>query len=174
MNKKRNLLGVCAISLAIFFGLTGEACQDTTQEKEQKAQDAQQAEANAAVPLPKIYNHTQKKQFAAILEKFDEPNLITYTYLVGMHNEITPMCRSQGYGFPESEQFTNPLQPVNHGTEGVTAIGNPDPSGLYPPSSSTGTLLLCLTADGTAEPVRSEPSVLTLPVPWNKLDRTGM
>lgn len=176
--KKHSLLKVIALCVGAYFVLCADSCQtDTVQTKEAAVQNDMQAAGNAAVGYPLLPNHTQKKQFKTILEKFDQPGLVTYTYLIGMHNEVTPICRSQGFGFPESTQFTNPLtldRRVVDGRSTDGVIANPDPNGLYSPSTSNGTLLMCLTVDGDVTPVRSEPSVFTSGVPWSKLDRTGM
>ncbi|WP_321913519.1 hypothetical protein [Paraburkholderia sp. J11-2] len=176
---KRNILAVSAISLAAFFGLTAESCDNapTTQQIESAKQDRMQAESNAAVGMPSIVNWTEKRRYKEIFEKRDDPNLQTYTYLVGMHNEHTPLCRSVGYGIPESEQFTNPSTVQDYGGTNRYAfevIPQSDPNGLYSSSSANGTWILCLTKGGKVEPQRSEPNVITLSVPWSELNQDGM
>jgi hypothetical protein len=97
---------------------------------------------------------------------------------VNMSGKAVPLCRSQGYGFNEATQFTNPMQIEwrESGNSGIASgvVGQADPTGLYAPATSEGTLLMCLTTAGKVLPVRSEPSILTLPVPYEQLDRTGM
>ncbi len=182
--KRNNVLAVSAISLAIFFGLTGESCEGndstpTANQREQAQQARQQDEGNSAVGPVSILNWTQKRQFKAILEAFDQPNLITYSYLFSNYTgKLVPLCRSQGYGFNEATQYTNPTMGAWHnydqGTAGIT-LAQQDPNGLYSPTNSPGTLLLCLTTTvGKVMPVRSEPDIITLPVPYDQLDRTGM
>jgi hypothetical protein len=179
----RRPLAAAALSVAAFFVLTAESCQadspPTANQKEAAQQAQQQEEGLVAVGPVNILNWTQKRQFKAILEAFDQPNLITYSYLVGSQDaKVVPLCRSQGYGFNEATQYTNPLmtQWKYTGREGIAAavVAQPDPNGLYSPPTSEGTLLLCLTKGGKVLPVRSEPNVLTLPVPYEELDRLGM
>jgi hypothetical protein len=188
MNMKtfRRPLAIAALAIGGFFVLTAESCQDdqapqpTANQREQAAQASITAEAQQTVGMPNIINFNQKKQLKAIIEAFDQPNLITYSYVMSMTGKAVPLCRSQGYGFNEATQFTNPLAiewREGHGNDTSWAsgvVGQADPTGLYSPTSSAGTLLMCLTTAGKVLPVRSEPDILTLPVPYDQLDRTGM
>lgn len=179
---KRKLLATAALATLGFFLLTAESCDGSTpptaNQREQAAQARITAESQSTVGMPNITNFNQKKQLKAIIEAFDQPNLITYSYLVGMTGNHVSLCRSQGYGFNEATQFTNPMQIEwrESGNSGIASgiVGQADPTGLYAPATSEGTLLMCLTTGGKVLPVRSEPSVLTLPVPWDQLDREGM
>jgi hypothetical protein len=178
-------IAITAITVGAFFTLTAESCDATTpptaNQQESAQQARQQAEGLSAVGPVKIINWTQKRQFQAILESFDQPNLITYSYLFANYTgKLVPLCRSQGYGFNEATQYTNPLmaqwkEGQGSGSSIASAVvSQPDPNGLYSPSNSAGTLMLCLTTAGKVQPVRSEPDVITLPVPYDQLDRTGM
>ena len=183
MKITRRLIAIFAIATMGFFVLTAESCDGqtppTANQKEQAAQSRITAEANATVGMPNITNFNQKKQLKAIIEAFDQPNLITYSYTQAAYTgKLTPLCRSQGYGFNEATQFTNPMQSEWKwtGNSGIASavLGQPDPSGVYSPTTSEGTLLMCLTTTGKVLPVRSEPNIITLPVPYEQLDRTGM
>lgn len=182
MKKYMRIITASLISAGVALSLAAcdaQPAQPTANQQEASQQAAQQAEGLAAVGPVKITNWTQKRQFQAILQAFDQPNLITYSYLVGSQDaKIVPLCRSQGYGFNEATQYTNPLMASwkYTGAEGIASavVSQPDPNGLYSPPTSEGTLLLCLTKAGKVLPVRSEPQVLTLPVPYEQLDRAGM
>lgn len=180
MNYMRTITAsLIAAGVALLLAACDAQPQPLTANQQEQAQQAQQqAEGQAAVGPVSIINWTQKKQFKAILESFDQPNLITYSYLVDRSAKLVPLCRSQGYGFNEATQYTNPLQAQwkYTGNEGIASaiVGMQDPNGLYSPSNSAGTLLLCLTTDKRIMPVRSEPDIITLPVPYQDLDRTGM
>jgi hypothetical protein len=181
---KNYMRTISAALIAAGVALSLAACdaqpaQPTANQQEAAQQAAQQAEGLATVGPVKIVNWTQKRQFQAILEAFDQPNLITYSYLFSNYTgKLVPLCRSQGYGFNEATQYTNPLMASwkYTGNEGIASavVSQPDPNGLYSPPSSPGTLLLCLTTSAKVMPVRSEPDVITLPVPYDELDRTGM
>jgi hypothetical protein len=180
----RRPLAIAALSLGAFFVLTAESCDDnqpapTANQREQAAQAQLTRESQMTVGMPIITNFNQKKQLKAIIEAFDQPNLITYSYTQAAYTgKLTPLCRSQGYGFNEATQFTNPQQIEwrEYGQGGLASgvVGQADPTGLYSPNTSEGTLLMCLTVAGKVLPVRSEPSIVTLPVPYDQLDRTGM
>jgi hypothetical protein len=184
MNRKAINRFVVAMGLTVgaFFILTAESCDNTApptaNQREQRAQAAITAESQATVGYPKIVNFNQKKQLLAIIEAFDQPNLITYSYVMSMAGKAVPLCRSQGYGFNEATQYTNPLaiEWRESGSNGIASgvVGQADPTGLYSPNTSEGTLLMCLTTGGKVLPVRSEPSIITLPVPYEQLDRAGM
>jgi hypothetical protein len=184
---KNYMRTITAALIAAGVALSFAACNaqpapPTANQQEAAQQAAQQAEGLAAVGPVKIVNWTQKRQFQAILEAFDQPNLITYSYLFSNYTgKLVPLCRSQGYGFNEATQYTNPLMSQwkegsygNGSSIASAVVSQPDPNGLYSPPSSPGTLLLCLTTSAKVLPVRSEPDVITLPVPYSELDRQGM
>lgn len=177
MKNKFPVLKTAAIAISAFFVLTAESCQDqpTSVQQEAKRQEAVQAESNQAVGTPNITHFTEKRIFKEIYEKRDEPNLSTFTYLVGMNNQHTPLCRSIGYGIPESMQYTNPsLIGYASSQVGVAVLPQADPNALYSSPSSMGTWVLCLFKDKSVQPVRSEPNVVTLPEAWDQLNQDGM
>jgi hypothetical protein len=182
MNNYIRKITAFLISTAVAASLVAcdaQPAQPTANQVEHAQQMAQQAEGQASVGPVSILNWTQKRQFKAILEAFDQPNLVTYSYLFSNYTgKVVPLCRSQGYGFNEATEYTNPLQAdwKREGSEGIASAvtSQQDPNGLYSPPTSAGTLLMCLTIAGKVMPVRSEPDVLTLPVPYDQLDRTGM
>jgi hypothetical protein len=130
---------------------------DRVQEKE-TAQLA--AEAHVQVGMPDIMNWTERRQFKDILELRDEPELSTYTYIVNWQGQLLPLCQSIGYGLPYSVQYTNPLR-EEPGHQGVIALPQPDPNGLFMPSGLSATWVLCLDpATGTVDPVYVEPAII--------------
>jgi hypothetical protein len=170
---------VLTIVVGAYFVLTASDCdsQPSVSDKEAQAQTAMQGESIAAVGMPAIINWTEKRIYKEIFEKRDTPNLQTYTYLVGMQNQHTPLCRSIGFGIPESEQFTAPESMQRTATSGDhywERLPQADPNGLYSSPSANGTWVLCLDKAGKVQPVRSEPNVITLMVPWDQLNQEGM
>jgi hypothetical protein len=154
--------------IAAFFVLTAESCdgQASTTQKEHAAQDRLTAEAQAEVGMPAIMNFTEKRNYKMIYELRDKPDYATYTYLVGMHNELKLLCHSIGYGIPESSQYTNPQFIAYTSSQvGVGILPQSDPNGLYSSPSANGTWVMCLDPAGKVVPVRSEPNVITSPFP---------
>lgn len=171
------LFKVFVLAVAAYFMLTAQSCdnQPTSVQQEAKRQEAVQAESNQVVGTPNITHFTEKRIFKEIYEKRDEPNLATYTYLIGMNNQHTPLCRSIGYGIPESMQYTNPsLIGYASSQVGVAVLPQADPNALYSSPTAMGTWVLCLFKDKQVLPVRSEPSVITLPQAWDQLNQDGM
>lgn len=155
-------------AIAAFFFLTAESCGDNSASaKEAAAQNRITAESNAQVGMPAIVNFTEKRNYKMIYELRDTPNYATYTYLVGMHNELKLLCHSVGYGIPESSQYTNPEADAFYTTSPVAhlAMPNADPNGLYSSPSANGTWVMCLDPNGKVVPVRSETNVITSPFP---------
>lgn len=175
---KRTLLITTSMTVLAFFLLTAESCDEqSTTDKESLAQQAATGEANAKVGFPSTPNWTEKTLARMIIEKRDQPHLQTYTYFVGVHNEHTPLCRSEGYGLPETTQFTAPSsvqRTAQTGNSNWEILPQADPNGLYSSPSAQGTWVLCLEKSGKVEPQRSEPNVVTLSVPWDQLDQSGM
>jgi hypothetical protein len=85
MNKK--LLMVPALMLTLV--LVGEGCEDpstasavaTQQTEQQQVQAAHERQATA-VPLPKLNNSLERINIKKRLETFDEPNKVSYIYLI--------------------------------------------------------------------------------------------
>lgn len=156
---------VIIAAIAAFFVLTGCDGQTSTTQKESAAQDRLTAEANAQVGMPAIMNFTEKRNYKMIYELRDKPDYATYTYLVGMHNELRLLCHSIGYGIPESSQYTNPQMIADSHNAGYAILPQSDPNGLYSSPSANGTWVMCVDQGGKVAPVRSEPNVITSPFP---------
>lgn len=171
----KGLMTYAAIASTV-LALAACDAQPPSADQQQRQQQEQASKAsNMSVGFPSVVNFTEKRNYKMIIEKRDEANLSTYTYFVGMHNEHAPLCHSLGYGIPESEQYTNPARVAQSSTErGIVALPQADPNGLFSSPSSNGTWVLCAFKDGSVQPVRSEPNVVTLPEPWANLDQTGM
>lgn len=80
-------------------------------------------------------------------------------------------CPSKGDPVPNTSQLTNPNQTETWWGSGSTApddvavVGNIDPNGLYAPSASDGTNVMCLTKSGQAYLVYAEGPVTTINAP---------
>lgn len=148
------------LAACVLMGAT--ECGTPSAEKEQSRVTRQlQAEAQAQVGMPDILNWTEKRQMKDILELRDEPNLLTFTYIVSMDGDLLPLCRSIGYGLPYSVQYTNPMATHSSYSGGYEILPQPDPNGLYMPDGLSATWVLCVDPDsGTPEPVYVEPTII--------------
>jgi hypothetical protein len=163
------IIAVTAAAVGAVFVLTAQSCDQpvqTSRQKEAAAQERLSEESIAQVGNPAIVNFAEKRNYKMIYELRDNPNYATYTYLVGMRNELRLLCHSIGYGIPESSQYTNPQMLAYASSQvGVLALPQADPNGLFSSASANGTWVMCLGPDGKIAPVRAEPNVLTSPFP---------
>jgi hypothetical protein len=131
-----------------------------------------QAESNRQVGMPNIKNFTQKKTLKMIQEACDQEDLITYAYFF---NEIEgkvgdPVTawggKCIGFGVPFSAQYTNPERLVAKGVNyGYLTLPQPDPNGIFMPTSSSATWLLVLDKENNPRPVYFEPTIIVSPFP---------
>lgn len=121
-----------------------------------------QAEAQAQIGMPDIVNWTERRQMKDILELRDQPDLVTFTYIVNRDGQLLPLCQSLGYGLPYSVQYTNPMTTHRaYGQGGFEILPQPDPNGLYMPDGLAATWVLCIDpATGEPDPVYVEPEII--------------
>jgi hypothetical protein len=109
--------------------------------------------------MPAIHNFAEKRMMKDILEMRDQ-NTVTYTYLVGMNNQLTKFCDSVGFGLPYATQYTNPQK--------YSGVSQADPNGLYSPASADGTWVACrVPGQDKVKPVFIEPRIIVSPFPIN-------
>ena len=153
-------------ALAAAFVLSGcdadTASSDQIQNKKQEELSKQGVES---VGLPAIHNFQEKRLMKDILELRDQPNLVTYAYIVDLNGHTHKICDSIGYGLPYATQYTNPQKPQwNH--DGGFSIPQADPNGLFSPPSADGTWVLCkVPGKDDVKPVYIEPRVIVSPFP---------
>ncbi len=71
-------------------------------------------------------------------------------------------CPSHGGAVPNTAQLTNPtqIQPDPNQSAGSVSLGNMDPNGVYSPTSSSGTYVMCVNSAGQEYLVYWEGDVL--------------
>ena len=146
MNMKPVLFGMI---LAGAFALSACEPTNTADTQQRKQQEKISEQGNMVVGMPAITHFFEKRMMKTILEMRDDPNLATYTYTTDLNGRLHFRCHSIGYGLPYSTQYTNPSKisseyGVNsnaHYVGGV--IPQADPNGLFSPTSSEGTWVLC-------------------------------
>lgn len=119
-------------------------------------------EAQSQVGMPSITNFAERKLMKRILELRDDPKLITYTYIVTLDGKLVFLTKSMGYGLPYATQFTNPER-IDYYSSGSNVIPQPDPNGLFMPSSADATWIIAINDDGSTEPMYVEPTVIVSP-----------
>lgn len=135
---------------------------ETADHKQATQQEQLAAEANAQVGMPGITRFTEKRLLRQLYELRDQ-NISTYTYMPDLQGRLWHVCDSVGFGLPYSTQFTNPERPAhNWETQmaGNMPLPQPEPNGLFMPSTAEGTWIMCAGANGTTKPVYVEPRVM--------------
>jgi hypothetical protein len=146
---------------------TSGAARDTKQSLDLAEQAA------VTVGIPAIQNFAEKRQLKALYELRDTANLVTYTYYIDLNGKRHKVCptTSIGFGIPYATQYTAPKSLVmRRGTypQGTQAVewkyleaDQPEPNGLYMPSSADGTWVICLDPKTKqASPTYVEPRIV--------------
>lgn len=139
-------------------------------------------QASTTVPVPAIINWAERRELKMIYELRDNPKLVTYTYKTDMNGKLHPVCvgsNSVGYPIPYSAQFTAPKALVGkkpiypsfadgssyNGDWHVIEADQPEPNGIYMPSSSEATWVLCVNPSNKddIEPVYVEDRATAYP-----------
>ena len=103
-----------------------------------------------------------------VLELCDKENLITYAYIKSdYHGKLYLIGKCRGYGIPFSAQYTNPEKPISRSTHhDSSTIPQPDPNGLFMPTSSSATWLMMIDPKtNEPRPVYFEPEIVISPFP---------
>jgi len=152
----------CKDNIADIFRFPGDSSPDGVQAKQ--TQELMK-EAQNQIGLPNIKNFQQKKIMKMIYEETDREDLICYAYIVAKYSgKLIFIGRCVGYGVPFSAQYTNPMRVVSHAS-GIV-LPQPDPNGLFMPTSSSGTWLLLIDPKtNKPRPVYIEPEIIVSPFP---------
>jgi len=150
MNK--TLRTVALAAAAALIGLSAAACTSSgsapsgqQQENQQQQGDTTSLENNQPIPH---YNYSQIRQTLIDAETISANGTQTTSFFFQM-GDPDPVfsCPSLGMPVANTAQLSNPQQVVNdsypNGGAAVT-IGQMDPNGIYAPSSSTGTYVICV------------------------------
>lgn len=150
-------LGFCIIAL------TGQStCTSSSAAREQAKQtEAMAQESNRQVGMPGIGNFTEKRLLRQLYELRDQ-EIVTFTYIVDWQGRLFHVCNSIGFGMPFSAQFSNPER--WYGGSGAT-LPQPEPNGLFPPTSTSATWVICADSNGEFRPVYVEPQIVVSTFP---------
>lgn len=123
------------------------------------------AEAARQVGMPGITNFTEKRLVRQLYELRDQ-EIVTYSYVVDLNGRLFHICDSIGFGIPFSAQFSNPeVEVFRSPNGGFGALPQAEPNGLFPPTSSSATWVICAAPEGQFRPVYVEPTVMVSTFP---------
>ncbi len=143
--------------------------EETADEKQSLKTENLMAEISRQVGMPNIVNFQQKKLMKMIFELCDKENLITYAYIKSDYQgKLMFIGKCIGFGIPFSAQFTNPQKVVKRlGNRYI--LPQPDPNGLFMPTSSSATWLMMIDPKtNEPRPVYIEPEIVVSPFPLHK------
>jgi hypothetical protein len=157
---KKIFLAIAALSACVMLAGCDEdvsgAARDT------RASMTAMEQGALTVGYPAIINWSEKRNLKLIYELRDNPKLVTWSYTTDMAGKLHNACDGQnsvGFPIPYAAQFTAPKAPVvrraqypsgynpggsNQGEWRTYEADQPEPNGIYMPSSADATWVLCM------------------------------
>lgn len=157
---KSKLIVLFVLLVFVFSG-----CGDPTSAQiEQSQQELANKQIVRNQPPPDLGGWSFERHIVTELYKARNRTISTYTYtIIEYTGQIVEVCPSIGYPIPYSTQLTNPEKIEDRYQSGYAILPNPEPNGLYPPSSAEATIINCVNPDGSLSPVYFEPRVFASP-----------
>ena len=147
--------------VVVFAVLLLTGCVPNADQVAQKQTNEIANEANRQVGMPGVTNFTERKLLKQLYELRDR-EISTYTYVRDFNGDLHHLCDSIGFGMPFSAQFSNPERAISEYQRGMTTLPMPEPNGLFPPTSSSATWVICADPDGGGFRPIYEESLLTV------------
>ena len=167
MNTKFNWKVLSFILIAVLIFSLAACVGTTVSQTEQNQQNSGVLAIVQNQPVPDLGGYSFPRQ--VVIETYEALNktVSTWSYSMTIDGKIIELCPSFGYPIPGGTELTNPQQITAEHIDGLGwengVLSNPEPNGLYPPSTSAGTLVECVNSDGTVSPMYFEPDVFALP-----------
>ena len=155
-----------AIAIAAVTGLSVAACTHgaNPQQQEQNQQTADTYSLEQSQPLPH-FSYSQIRQTAIDAETISAEGAQTTSFFVQM-GDADPVfsCPSLGEPVANTASLSNPLQPYtgSDNTNGGDVVNQMDPNGIYAPTSSSGTYVICVNSSGAKYLEYWEGDVMTV------------
>jgi hypothetical protein len=158
------------VGLAALIALAGcDATQASAQDKENAQQARSSNQQAIAQPLPYI-PWSQMFQNLSEIEEANSTGTQTTSFVFNRASvDPIQVCASIGTPIPNTASLSNPQQVVPTGNYNAVTTGQKDPDGIYTPSSSSGTYVMCIGPDGKALPAYHESEVSSVfgPAHWD-------
>lgn len=145
--------------------------EPTTDIKQAIQTEQLMSEAQRQIGMPNIVNFQQRKLMKLIYELCDTEDLMCYAYIKSDYlGKLFFIGKCIGYGLPYSAQYTNPEKVIKYrrslyySGSSPSTIPQPDPNGLYMPTSSSATWLMMIDpATNKPRAVYVEPEIVVSP-----------
>jgi hypothetical protein len=174
MNRKTIAGGIAAAAIA---ALSLTACTQSGNAGQAAENQAQQHDTTSLVndqPIPH-FNYSQIRQTLIDAETIaaDGTQTTSFFFQMGLPDPVFS-CPSLGMPVANTAQLSNPQQVVGTGNSNAVTTGQMDPYGIYAPSASTGTYVICVNSSGAKYLQYWEGDVMTVTsaATWNKTTHT--
>lgn len=157
---RNKVIAVSFVLLASVATMGQSACGSSANQEQARQTEQLAQESNRQVGMPGITNFTEKRLLRQLYELRDQ-EISTFTYIVDWQGRLFHVCDSIGFGVPFSSQFSNPETYYNHGV----TLPQTEPNGLFPPTSSSATWVICADPNGEFRPVYVEPLIMVSTFP---------
>ena len=142
------------------------SCDKTSDEVQTAQQEKILMEGSAQTGMPAVKNFTERKLAKMLIEIRDQQDLPTYAYVFSPYlGRLIKVCDSIGFPLPYATQYTNPQKLVTT-TNGGVPMAQADPNGLFSPSSSRASWILCkVPGKDIVKPAYSETDLMVFAYP---------
>jgi hypothetical protein len=151
---------IITLGAALTAAMLLVGCDDSAARKESQKVMDQQSQYGIAQPVP-VFNWSLERHIVIELYKARNSSVATYTYVRNQYTgKVLSSCKSIGFPISAATQLTAPegLQYLGTGP-GYRMLPQAEPNGVFPPSQSRGTWVLCASKDGKATPRYYEEDV---------------
>ena len=174
------IFAILTVGLSIFLA----GCwQDTEQTKVARAVERQQGQYEKSQPVP-TYDWSLERDLLIQLYNVRNQKVATHSVWRSNYGMVEGDCASMGYGLPYDTSLTNPMVATDENVQGwrkesMTAIGQPEPNGIFASTNTSATWVFCVSSTGALEPVYIEAKVTVYPGPvtvdytTNRVQRNG-
>jgi hypothetical protein len=170
--RKRLLLVIGALALILVTGVGVAACTSESTNAAIGDNNVSNSILQHYDTVQPILQPTGQSVYRATLTYAEATHILglnTYSFFMRKGGNGSPFfqCPSEGAAVPNTAELDNPLLLIPSTDPGqpdstAATVGNMDPDGVYPPSSSQGTYVRCLLGNGSSYLVYSEPDVLQI------------
>lgn len=165
----KKLLGFCALAL-----VCGGCEQYNSSDNRELVDIERQQEIYTKNQPPPFFEWSFERHLMTKLYEARNNAVTTYSYLQSPYTgKIMSECTSLGYPIPATTQLTNPqklsLIELRNGYA-QAILPQAEPNGMYTPSSTSATWVMCLGPDGRVEPAYWEGNVSTYPRPMEEVN----
>ena len=168
-NKRYIGLAAAAAVTALVLGTVAACSSGGAQRQENTQQQADQSALEASQPLPQ-FDWSQYRQTLIDAETAEADNTQTTSFMF-QQGDANPVasCPSIGEPVANTASLSDPQQVADGGSNSAVAISQMDPNGVYTPTNSSGTYVICLANGGSKYLFYWEGDVMTVAgaAQWN-------